>query len=284
MAETKVWLVTGASRGLGLEIVKAALKAGHAVVACYRNKAKISATAFAEVEALGGTWLELDVAGENVESQVQSVVVQYGRIDVLVNNAGYAILGSIEETSVDHINRIFNTNVVGTVRTIQAALPAMRSRHSGTIINLSSSLAFGPTPGLAIYGATKFAIEAITESLQAEVGSFGIRVLLVEPGSMDTEFQGPASGTLIPLGEAYQGTAVHMVKQFLEAPGYLDSASKPANVAQRIVEAVDKTGVMARKEVSLRLPLGKDTSSQMAKRAEMYGDLAKNMKDICESI
>lgn len=96
MSETKVWLVTGASRGLGLEIAKTALKAGHTVVACYRNKAKLPA-AFEEVQALGGTWLELDVAGEDVESQVQSVIAKYGRIDVLVNNAGYAVLGSIEE-------------------------------------------------------------------------------------------------------------------------------------------------------------------------------------------
>lgn len=99
MAEvnTQIWFVTGASRGLGLDIARAALKAGHKVIACYRSKSKNPST-FTEIESLGGVWLQLDVIGENVESQVQSVIAQYGRIDVLVNNAGYAILGSIEHT------------------------------------------------------------------------------------------------------------------------------------------------------------------------------------------
>lgn len=97
MFEAQVWLVTGASRGFGLEIAKAALKAGHKVVACYRTKSK-NPSAFEEVEALGGTWLQLDVVGKDVESQVQSVITQHGRIDVLVNNAGYAMFGSIEDT------------------------------------------------------------------------------------------------------------------------------------------------------------------------------------------
>lgn len=96
-ATAQIWLVTGASRGLGLDIARAALKAGHKVIACYRNRSRNPST-FDEIEALGGVWLQIDVVGENAESQVQSVIAQYGRIDVLVNNAGYPIMGSIEHT------------------------------------------------------------------------------------------------------------------------------------------------------------------------------------------
>lgn len=96
MAEKQVWLVTGASRGLGLDIARTALKAGHTVIAGYRNKAKTPA--FAEIEALGGTWLQLEMAGDDVESQVQSVIALHGKIDVLINNAGWIMLGSIEDT------------------------------------------------------------------------------------------------------------------------------------------------------------------------------------------
>ncbi|KAI1143622.1 putative short chain oxidoreductase/dehydrogenase [Hypoxylon sp. FL0543] len=283
MAETQVWLITGASRGLGLEITKAALKAGHKVIACYRNKSKIANT-FAEIEALGGTWLQLDVAGKDVESQVQSAIAQHGRIDVLVNNAGYGMLGSIEETSVEQIDAIFKTNFIGSLRTIQAALPSMRARRSGTIVNLSSSLGVSPKPGLGIYGATKWAIEGATEALQAEVASFNIRTLIIEPGLMATEFVDPSgTGVQIPLGDAYRGTAVEQAQTILSSPEILNMAASPAKVAQRIVEAVDGTGLFAGKEIGLRLPLGGDVGSDVEKRAAMWEGLA-NMKDAWMSV
>ncbi|KAI1408811.1 putative short chain oxidoreductase/dehydrogenase [Hypoxylon sp. FL1857] len=284
MAETQVWLVTGASRGLGLEITKAALKAGHKVIACYRNKAKIANT-FAEIEALGGIWLQLDVAGKDVESQVQSVISQHGQIDVLVNNAGYGMLGSIEETSVDQVDAIFKTNFIGSLRTIQAALPSMRSHHSGTIVNLSSSLGVSPNPGLGIYAATKWAVEGLTEALQAEVATFNIRALIIEPGLMATEFVDPSgTGVEIPLSDVYRGTAVEQTQTVLSSPEILKMAASPAKVAQRIVEAVDGTGVFAGKEIGLRLPLGGDVGSEVEKRAVMWENLAKNMKDAWMSI
>ncbi|KAI1213132.1 putative short chain oxidoreductase/dehydrogenase [Annulohypoxylon truncatum] len=286
MAETQVWLITGASRGLGLELTKTALKAGHKVVACYRSKAKLG-TALAEIEALGGTWLQLDVAAEDVESKVQSVVAEHGHIDVLINNAGYGMHGSIEDTSVDQIDGIFKTNFVGSLRTIQAALPSMRSRRSGTIVNISSSLGVNPAPGFGIYSASKFALEAATEALQAELTTFNIRTLLIEPGATATEFADPSgTGVQVPLGSAYEGTAVHYTREIVKSPEYLSQAAPPAKVAQRIVEAVDRTGVFAGKEeeVGLRIPLGADTGSEVEKRAAMMAGLAKDGKDLWMSI
>ncbi|KAL7626348.1 hypothetical protein AAE478_003120 [Parahypoxylon ruwenzoriense] len=285
MAESQVWLITGASRGLGLEMAKAALRTGHRVVACYRNKANI-ASSFAEVEALGGTWLQLDVAGKDVESQIQSVIAQYGRVDVLVNNAGYAIFGSTEETSIDLVDTIFKTNFVGALRTIQTVLPSMRSRRSGTIVNISSSNALEPVPGLGIYSATKLALEGMTEALQQEVASFKIRTLLVEPGLMATDILDPrGTGIRLPLSDAYQGTVVHYTETaLLDSDAPLDRAANPTEVARRIVEAVDGTGVFAGKEVALRLPLGRDTGVSLGKRATIYTDLIGHMKEVWESV
>ncbi|KAI2785472.1 putative short chain oxidoreductase/dehydrogenase [Daldinia loculata] len=283
MAEKQVWLVTGASRGLGLDIARTALKAGHTVIAGYRNKAKTPA--FAEIEALGGTWLQLEMAGDDVESQVQSVIALHGKIDVLINNAGWIMLGSIEDTDFDHIDGIFRTNFLGPLRTIKAVLPSMRARRSGTIVNVSSSSTLEMVPGLGIYAATKFALGGITETLQAEVAAFNIRTILAIPGNMDTGARDTSgAGVHLPSSEAYKGTILEQVEQFLLSPASLDSASKPAAVAQRIVEAVDGTGIFVGKKLGLVLPLGKDTSSNLEKRAAMYQDLVKDTKEVSESV
>ncbi|KAI1393385.1 putative short chain oxidoreductase/dehydrogenase [Hypoxylon trugodes] len=283
MAEQQVWLITGASRSLGLHIAKSALKAGHKVIAGYRNKAKVG-DAFAEVEALGGSWLQLDVASDDVEAKVQSVIDEYGRIDVLVNNAGYGLFGSIEETSVQQIEDIFKVNFTGSVRTMKAVLPSMRTRRSGTIVNLSSSLAVSAHGGFGPYSATKFALEGISESLQGEVAAFGIRVLVIEPGMMDTDFIDPAgTSILVPLTDLYKGTGVESSHTFLFAPGFLDTASRPAKVADRIVEAVDGTGAFANRKLSLMIPLGRECGWGMAKRAETLNHLVKDMAEVWET-
>ncbi|KAI0004761.1 putative short chain oxidoreductase/dehydrogenase [Xylariaceae sp. FL0662B] len=284
MADPQVWLVTGSSRGLGLGIVRAAQRAGHVVVACYRNKGN-KPPAFAEVEALGGSSLELDLVADNVESQIQSVIARYGKIDVLVNNAGYAVLSSLEDMSLVDIRTIFNTIVIGTLRTIQAVLPSMRERKSGTIVNISSASGINGTPSLAVYSGTKFAIEGITESLQAELAPFNIRTLLVEPSSMTTDMLGSSGASYrLPVSDPYKDTVIGQANSWVGSPQHLAIAADPVKVAQRIVEAIDGTGVMAGREVDLRLPLGKEAGAAVEKRAELFTDLAKNMKDMWESV
>ncbi|OTB20696.1 hypothetical protein K445DRAFT_51213 [Daldinia sp. EC12] len=282
MADKQVWLVTGASRGLGLDIARSALKAGHKVIAGYRSKAKTPA--FDEIEALGGTWLQLEMAGDDVESQVQSVIASHGKIDVLINNAGWIMLGSLEDTDLDHINSIFKTNFLGPLRTIKAVLPSMRARRSGTIVNISSASTLEIYPGLGIYGATKFALNGITEALHAEVSELNIRALLVIPGTF-TSFKMIANSVVtVPLNEGYKGTMLEKVEQMLLSPDILTTATKPAPVAQRIVEAVDRTGIFAGKEIGYILPLGKDTSVSLEKRAAFYQNLIKDTKEVCESV
>ncbi|KAJ2976090.1 hypothetical protein NUW58_g8178 [Xylaria curta] len=275
MAQSQVWLITGASRGLGFDMAKIALNAGHKVIACYRGNKPQDTSKWDELEALGGIWTQLDVSSEDAESKVAALVMEHGRIDVLVNNAGYAILGSIEDVPLDKVHAIFNTNFIGTLRTIKGVLPSMRKHKAGTIVNISSSNAITPVPALGIYTATKCAMEGYTETLQMEVAAFGIRVLLIEPGSTATEFASETgSGVRVQPSEPYQEGIVRQTSDFLASPQYAAMGAPSAAVAERIVEAVDGKGIMAGKEIGLRLLLGKDTGADTESRAALFAELA----------
>lgn len=284
MAQPQVWLLTGASRGLGFDMAKFALKAGHKVLACHRGKKPQDTSKWEELEALGGIWTHLDVSSEDAQLRVEALVAEHGKIDVLVNNAGYAILGSIEDVPFDQVYAIFSTNVVGTLRTIKGVLPSMRKHKAGTIVNVSSSVTLEPVPALGIYGATKCALEGYTESLQMEVASFGIRVLLVEPGATATEFASETgTGVRIQSSEPYQEGIIKYVSELLASPQAAAMRASSIDVAGRIVEAIDGTGFATGKEIGLRLPLGKDTGVGIEKRAALFADLASR-KDVWGSV
>ncbi|KAI0912926.1 hypothetical protein F4823DRAFT_622536 [Ustulina deusta] len=285
MPQSNVWLITGASRGLGFDMAKIALEAGHKVIACYRGEKPQDTSKWDELKTLGGIWTQLDVSSEDAESKVKALVAEHGQIDVLVNNAGYAILGSIEDVPLDKVHAILNTNFTGTLRTIKGVLPSMRERKTGTIVNISSSTAVDPVPALGIYAATKFAMEGYTETLQAEIAAFGIRVLLVEPGSTATEFASAAgSGVRVQPSEPYtQDGIFKQVADFLSSEQYVSMGASSTAVAERIVETIDGTGFMAGKEIGLRLPLGKDTGASLGKKAAMFAKL-ENLKDVWGSI
>ena len=157
---SKTWLITGASSGLGAAIAEAALQAGHRVIATARNPKK-AAEDNPEISKLGGTWIELDVTDPNAAKKVSETINQAGGgvIDVVVNNAGYSLLGSIEDMSEEEIQTQFSTNVFGPVRVLKGALPFMRARKSGTIVNISSSAGLDGLPTCAMYAGSKFALE-----------------------------------------------------------------------------------------------------------------------------
>ncbi|WP_119165624.1 oxidoreductase [Algihabitans albus] len=184
--DRKVWFITGASRGIGLEIAKAALAAGDRVVATGRNAGAVKSALPDTSDALA---LQLDVTDpRQASAAVADTVVHFGRIDVLVNNAGYGQLGVFEEIEHDAIVRQFDTNVHGTFHTTRAVLPVMRGQKSGHIFNLSS---IGGALGFdiaSIYCATKFAVEGFSECLALEVKPFNIGVTIVEPGFFRTDF------------------------------------------------------------------------------------------------
>ncbi|WP_421831051.1 oxidoreductase [Larkinella sp.] len=188
MSTQKVWFVTGASKGLGLSLVKQLLKDGYQVAATSRNLDDLR-------RAVGPTDdrflpLAVDLKTESsVAEAIQKTVDQFGQIDVVVNNAGYGLLGSIEELTDEESRENFDVNVFGSLNVIRKALPYLREQKSGHIINISSIGGFtGAFPGFGIYCATKFAVEGFSESLAAEAKPLGINVTVVEPGYFRTDF------------------------------------------------------------------------------------------------
>jgi NAD(P)-dependent dehydrogenase (short-subunit alcohol dehydrogenase family) len=183
----KTWFITGAGRGLGAEIAKAALRAGDRVVAAGRQRAAVSDRLGPDSERLLS--VELDVNNEaQAQAAVDAAVARFGTIAVLVNNAGYGQLGLFEETTVQDVQAQFGTNLFGVFSVTRAVLPVMRAARQGRIFNVSSlagmrGVAFG-----SLYCASKFALEGFSESLAQEIAPFGIRVTIVEPGPFRTDF------------------------------------------------------------------------------------------------
>jgi NAD(P)-dependent dehydrogenase (short-subunit alcohol dehydrogenase family) len=202
-ATPQVALVTGATSGIGKATAIALAAAGFQVIGTGRNTARLTAPA-------GVTYLDLDVTSdESVASAVTQVIDRFGRIDVLVNNAGVGSTGAAEEFSITQTQDIFDINVYGVMRTTKAVLPQMRAQGRGRIINVSSLSGFVPSPFMALYVSTKHAVEGYSQSLDHEVRDHGIRVLLVEPGPINTPFAGHSvqADTPMPLYAAGRRTA-----------------------------------------------------------------------------
>ncbi|TVY40364.1 putative oxidoreductase [Lachnellula subtilissima] len=270
----KVWLITGCSTGLGASLAIHALKAGHTVIATARNPS--SAPSYAQITSLGGKWLPLDVNAPTAGDIVQEAVeLARGRIDVLVNNAGYSILGAMEDISDEEAHAQLETNFFGPLRLIRAVLPAMREQNAGTIVNVSSVAGVDSLPSSSLYAASKFALEGMSEGLAREVSPFGIRVLIVEPGAFRTQFlasfQSPRSG----MNAAYENTPTGNTLKYLAGLDGTQRGDAEKGVSV-IFDVVMKSGVAAGigdREV-LRLPLGSDCVGRYEKKVEaMKADL-----------
>lgn len=183
----KVWFITGASRGFGHVWAEAALKRGDKVAATARKLESIAG--LKEKYGENVLTLELDVTKpEQVKTAVAQAHAHFGRLDIVFNNAGYSLVGTIEEASADDVRALYETNIIGPVSVIQAALPLLRKQGGGHILGTSSSLGHVTLPVIGYYCSSKWAFEAIHESLAAEVKPFGIKVTIIEPGAYATEF------------------------------------------------------------------------------------------------
>jgi NAD(P)-dependent dehydrogenase (short-subunit alcohol dehydrogenase family) len=188
---SKVWFITGAGSGIGTGVAKAALKAGDRVVATGRNLDKVRG-AFRDVTSENIAFVQLDVADEaQAAAAAEEAVKRFGRIDVLVNNAGYSLLGNFEELTRADIERQFSTNLFGVMWVMRAVLPFMRKQRSGHVFNISSVAGVVGFQHCSIYGATKFAVEGLSLAVANEVGQFGIKVTFVEPGFFRTDLLDP---------------------------------------------------------------------------------------------
>jgi NAD(P)-dependent dehydrogenase (short-subunit alcohol dehydrogenase family) len=279
------WLITGASSGLGLELVRAVLAAGHRVIATSRNPSK-TPKAVAEVQQTSnGKWLEVDVASNNLEKQIAACIDAFGSIDVLVNNAGYGSGGPLEDMNMEEIRRQFEVNLFGPVRMMKGLIPHMRERKTGTIINVTSTEGISSAPAIGVYGATKHALEGLSESLFSELASFGIRVLLVEPGAMRTDFLDPDNMTEAEMSEPYKGTAADYVLGMLRA-SHGKQMQDPVRTAKRIVEAVTGAGEgwPENRASFLRLPLSKECAARLEAKMEMYRRNLEAMRLVGSSV
>ncbi len=244
----KVWFITGVSSGLGKQIAKEVLAQGQIVVGTFRKQEQVEAF---NSEIPGKSFgVLVDVAStEMIVNGVKTILDKFGKIDVVVNNAGYGIMGSIEEISDEEVRRQFEVNVFGVLTTIREVLPSMRARKSGHIINVTSIAGRIGSQGLGIYNGSKFALEGIGEALAAELKPLNIKVTNVEPGPFRTEWAGSSAAydnTKIADYESTVGERITMLQNL--------SGNQPGDPA-KAADAIYKLAQLD--EAPVHLPLGK---------------------------
>jgi NAD(P)-dependent dehydrogenase (short-subunit alcohol dehydrogenase family) len=248
-SQTRVWLITGSSTGFGRMLAEAVLDQGETVVLTARNPQQVEdLTAKFPDRTLAA---RLDVTNPTeVREVVKVAIATFGRIDVLVNNAGYGTLGAIEEASDEEIRRQFDTNVFGALDLTRAVLPHLRQQRSGHIINFSSVGGFVSFPGSGIYCSTKFALEGISEALAQEVAPFGIKVIIVEPGAFRTDF----SGRSLVVSDTQIADYEPVIGQYRQWVQDIDGQQPgdPKKAASAIIQSVNS------ENPPLRLALGAD--------------------------
>jgi NAD(P)-dependent dehydrogenase (short-subunit alcohol dehydrogenase family) len=265
-----VALVTGASSGIGRAAALALVGAGFAVIGTSRNAAKAEPLA-------GVTFLDLNVASdESVRSLVGEVIDRFGRIDVLVNNAGMGAVGAGEESSIDQAKEVFDVNVFGVMRMTNAVLPHMRAQGGGCVVNVSSMQGRVPGPFMAVYAATKHAVEGYAESVDHEVREHGVRILLVEPAYTSTSFEASslAPDSPLPIYAAQREIARDVLATALR------TADHPDVVAKVIVAAATDSrpklrypaGPMARRVSLLRRIVPSRTFDKQLRKLNRLAD------------
>ncbi|HEX9509418.1 MAG TPA: SDR family oxidoreductase [Puia sp.] len=272
MNTSKVWYVTGASQGLGLILVKKLLENGYRVAASSRDAHTLS-------QAVGlidkDRFLPLAVDLNNLDSideSIRQTLAAFGRIDVVVNNAGYGMAGTVEEIAEEDIRNIFNVNVLATIDVVKSVLPVMRSQKSGYIINIGSVAGFVGAPGWSVYSATKAAVAAFSEVIALDVKEFGIKVTVVEPSGFRTGFLTKNSLALITTKiegyEAVKNTQDH----YLSSDG--KQAGNPDRAAEIFMELAESP------EPPMHLFLGNDAYNRASKKLTDMSEELEQWKPI----
>ncbi|PQM52503.1 short-chain dehydrogenase/reductase [Mycolicibacter virginiensis] len=270
-----VWFITGASRGFGLQIARDLLDRGHQVVATARDAATVTEALGENANVLA---VALDVTDETQARQAaQAAVDRFGRIDVLINNAGRGLLGAVEEATDAEVRAVYETNVFGLLTVTRAVTPILRAQRSGTIVNISSVGGFVSSPGWGVYASTKFAVEALSEALHAELQPLGIHAMVVEPGYFRTDFLDSSSLQI----------QQHTIDDYTDGPaGKMritagernhDQPGDPVKAAAAIIDVVES------QRPPVRLLLGNDTIAAVeGKLAHVQAELAQ-WRDVSSS-
>lgn len=262
-ATSRVWFITGIARGLGKALTEAVLAQGDIVIGTTRDGNTAIGRGTGRLHLLS---LEITDA-QAVAAAVEQAWALHGRLDVVVNNAGYGLLGSVEEASDDEIAHLFDVNFHGTRRVIQAVLPRLRSQRSGHIVNITSIAGLAPGAGAGFYAATKFAVEGLSQSLAQEVAPSGIKVTIVEPGAFRTDFLSDHSIRASRSGiDDYASTAGANIARLGAMAG--KQIGDPVRGAAAIIEAV------AAAKPPLHLLLGSDA---LARAQDMHARFAEDI-------
>jgi NAD(P)-dependent dehydrogenase (short-subunit alcohol dehydrogenase family) len=279
VSNQKVAVVTGSSRGIGHEISLTLARNGFFTYATMRNLQRgENIKSLVEKEHLPLKIEQLDVTDESsIKNAINSITSEAGRIDVLVNNAGYGLGGAFEDLAIDEIRAQFETNLFGLIRTTQAVLPIMRRQKSGTIVNISSGAGRLGYPGGSAYVSSKFAVEGLSESMSYELEPFGIKVVLVEPGFIKTNF-GQAMVIAKKSQDPNSQYGQMMQQMAASSSRMLQNASPAELVAKAVLDAVIS------KNPNLRYLVGKDVEEWVKSKnsmtdIEFHNMMMKNMSD-----
>jgi NAD(P)-dependent dehydrogenase (short-subunit alcohol dehydrogenase family) len=262
---SKTWLITGSSRGLGRELTKAVLAHGDRVVATARKPEQLDDLVAQYGDQIRAVALDVTDA-EAAKRAVQTAIDEFGGLDVVANNAGYANSAPIEETPDEDFRAQLETNLFGVVNVTKAALPHFRTQRAGHFLQFSSiGGRVGGTPGMGAYQTAKFAVEGFSEVLSNEVKPFGVKVTIVEPGAFRTDWGG-SSMAIAPVGEDYESTVGELNRYRVKVDG--QQPGDPAKAAAAIV------GIVAQNEPPLRLLLGKDALAHADRASHSRADEA----------
>ncbi len=265
--ENKIWFITGVSGGLGFALAVHAAQKGNTVIGTLRQKQQISR--FNKVVEGRTYGMNMDITREDeIREGVNSTIERFGRIDVLVNNAGYGLLGAIEEVDIAEAREQMETNFFGMFLMIKAVLPFMRKQRSGHIVQISSGGGFHATQGMGFYNASKFAMEGFSEALSLEVRPLNIRVIIVEPSPLRTQFAGTSSKRARTVIQDYEETAGKLIDIVHANSGKQDG--DPRKAAEVIFTAVQDP------QPPLRLPLGNFVLEEIrSKIASVENDISR---------
>lgn len=257
-SSSQVWLITGCSSGLGQQFAIDLLAAGEKVIATARILSSLT-----YLSSLGASTLQLDLTSpqSSINTTIKQAISIHGHIDVLINNASYIQIGTLEDLTTEDLQAQFNTNVFGTFAVTRALLPHFRERRAGTVVFLSSLSGHVGHAGCGAYAGSKFAIEGMAESFAAETAGFGIRTLVIAPGRFRTK--------LLSTGNMRGSRGEGAYKELLEGlEGHLRDQDgrqhgDPRKLVRTVIHAVKGQGMFDGREVPLRLPLGRDSVAEM---------------------
>jgi len=274
---TPVWFITAASSGFGKQIALEALKNGHRVIATARSAKKLE-----DLKSKGAVTMDLDVVQplDELKAIVKSAHDQYGRIDFLINAAGYILEGAVEEATPKETYDAFNVNVFGVLNVTRAVLPYMRAQKSGVIAHFGSVGSWGGAPAGGIYCSTKWAISGVTEALYAELSPFGINACIIEPGYFRTGFLNPGARQFTEARmDDYENTAAGQVRKEFESKNN-KQAGDVEKGCRVIFEVLTKKGG---KEIPMRLVLGTDGYEAIQNKCDSTKALLEEWKDVITS-